>query len=226
MTDSRRGGGLIFCGHRRVGKTVAAAGVTCLLQKAGKRVAVFKPVALEADRSRIGRISHDAELLAGCAKSAEPLHQINPIALRGSVPIGFAADGSADVGPQDLIGIAAGMQRDHDVLVVEGLDGLMCRYAPQFTELDLIRILDLVMVWVMPPMLSDALLTPSPSRRPNPCRSPIAFTICNKALAFPHVSSMPSVSLLVMNPFSKHSMAKDITPPVDSESMPYLLHRS
>ena len=151
MSEAITAGGLIFCGHRRVGKTVAAGGAAQALRRFGSRVAVFKPVSLEAERSRTGRISHDAEMLAGCAESAEPLHQINPVAMPGSVPIAAGDDPSIE--PRELISIASGLQRDSDVLVVEGLDGLMCPYAPRFTELDLIRILDLVMVWVMPTVL-------------------------------------------------------------------------
>lgn len=152
-TDFGTAGGLVFCGHRRVGKTVVAGGVAQALRQIGSRVAVFKPISLEAERSRTGRISHDAEMLAGCAESTEPLHQINPVALPGSVPIATGGNGDRSIEPRELIAIASGLQRDHDVLVVEGLDGLMCPYAPAFTELDLIRILNLVMVWVMPCVL-------------------------------------------------------------------------
>jgi dethiobiotin synthetase len=155
MSGPRRSGGLIFCGHRRVGKTVVAAAVARCLGAAGRRVRVFKPVAVEAVRTRTGWLSPDAEMLAQSIETVMPVHEMNPLALPGPVPPGMRrSPPGAD--PQALISAAAAAQRGCDVLVVEGFDGLMSPYAPDFFELDFIRILDLVMVWVMPPQLTAA----------------------------------------------------------------------
>ena len=75
-----------------------------------------------------------------------------------------------------------------------------------------------------PPILSDALLTPSARTSPMPSLLPIFSTIRTTASGFPKLRSMPSVSLSVMIPLSKHSIANPITQPAEIVSSPSSSH--
>ena len=69
-------------------------------------------------------------------------------------------------------------------------------------------------------MRRAAMREPSASRSPRPWRRAIRFTISTMAGALPKVSSSPSVSSLVISPFSKQSMATAMVHPQVMVSIP------
>ena len=76
------------------------------------------------------------------------------------------------------------------------------------------------------PIFWEATLTPSARMSPKPSRLMIFSSMAIMASALPQVSSIPSVSVLAITPFSKHSMAKASTPPAEMVSRPLRLHIS
>jgi dethiobiotin synthetase len=109
-----------------VGKTVIAGAIAHSLRQRGRRVAVLKPVATGCVRRREGLVSEDAEFLAHCADSPHPLDLICP--QRYAEPLAPAVAAERAKQPLDWSAVQRSidlMSRDTDVMVVEGVGGLM-----------------------------------------------------------------------------------------------------
>ena len=109
-----------------VGKTVVAGAIAHALRQRGRRVAVLKPVATGCVRRREGLVSEDAEFLAHCADSPHPLDLICP--QRYAEPLAPAVAAERAKQPLDWSAVQRSidlMSRDSDVMVVEGVGGLM-----------------------------------------------------------------------------------------------------
>jgi dethiobiotin synthetase len=110
-----------------VGKTIVAAALARVLREGGRDVGVMKPVATGCVHRREGLVSEDAEFLAHAADSPEPLEEINPIRLAGSLaPTVAAARAKIEL---DLAPVWAAWRRlrdEHEVLLVEGIGGILC----------------------------------------------------------------------------------------------------
>ena len=109
-----------------VGKTVVAGAIAHALRARGRRVAVLKPVATGCVRRREGLVSEDAEFLAHCADSPHPLDLICP--QRYAEPLAPAVAAERAKQPLDWAAVQRSidlMSRDSDVMVVEGVGGLM-----------------------------------------------------------------------------------------------------
>jgi dethiobiotin synthetase len=132
-----------------VGKTVVAAAIALSLRRRGLRVGVCKVAATGCERRREGLVSADAEYLAYHADARHPLETICPqrfveplapavAAERAGTPLDWAAIRHA------LDTIAA----DSDVMVVEGVGGVLVPMDGGHTVLDLMRALQLPAVVV------------------------------------------------------------------------------
>ena len=117
-------------------------------------MAVLKPVATGCVRRREGLVSEDAEFLAHCAAARHPLDLICP--QRFAEPLapavaaeraGTAVDWAAVQRSIDL------MSRDSDVMVVEGVGGLLVPVDERHTVLDVARWLAMPAVVVARPGL-------------------------------------------------------------------------
>ena len=137
-----------------VGKTVVAGAIAAWFRRQGSRVGVLKPIATGCERRREGLVSTDAEFLAHFADSRHPLDLICPqrygealapavAAERGGQPVDWSAVGRS----MDLI------CRDTDVLIVEGVGGVMVPLDDRHTVLDLASWLGLPTVVVARPGL-------------------------------------------------------------------------
>jgi dethiobiotin synthetase len=127
-----------------VGKTVVAGAIANWFRREGKRVAVLKPVATGCVHRREGLVSEDAEFLAACADASHPLDLIAPeryieplaplvAAERASRPVDWTAiQRSIDL-----------MARDSDILIVEGIGGVLVPIDEQHTVRDLASWLEL-----------------------------------------------------------------------------------
>ena len=123
-----------------VGKTVVAGAIADWFRRRSVRVAVLKPVATGCVRRREGLVSEDAEFLAHCADARHPLDLICP--QRYAEPLAPAVAAERAGRPVDWTAIQRSidlMSRDSDVMIVEGVGGLMVPMDERHTVLDMIR---------------------------------------------------------------------------------------
>jgi dethiobiotin synthetase len=164
-----------------VGKTVIAAAIANYFLRQGAAVAVSKPVATGCVHRREGLVSEDAEFLASCADARFPLDLICPQRYREPLAPAVAADRAKET--LDWQAIDRSLQlmcRRSDVMVVEGVGGILVPLDKQHTTLDLAMWLDLPAVIVARPSLgtiNHTLLTIEALRRAN---VPIAGVVINR----------------------------------------------
>ncbi len=143
--------GLLVTGtDTEVGKTLVAGAIARNLRGRGDSVGVFKPAASGCRRTREGLVSADAEFLAACAETTQPLHEITPVRYaRALAPNVAAVRERREV---DLEAIFDGYRtlagRGDDVVVVEGVGGLLCPISDDFWVIHLARMLALPLVVV------------------------------------------------------------------------------
>ncbi|MBI1374799.1 MAG: dethiobiotin synthase [Phycisphaera sp.] len=121
-----------------VGKTVVTCAVAAVLRRNGFKVGVCKPIASGCRHDREGLVSEDAEALAHFADCRLPLDAINPV--RYHVPLAPAEAAERESRPVDDAAIAESLQRldaAHDVVLVEGIGGVMVPLDDTRTVLDL-----------------------------------------------------------------------------------------
>jgi len=137
-----------------VGKTLVAGAIASWFHQRGARVAVLKPAATGCVRRREGLVSEDAEFLAHCADARHPLDLICPQRYAEPLAPAVAADRAGQ--PLDWTAIQRSidlMSRDSDVLIVEGVGGVMVPMDERHTVLDMIHWLALQTVVVARPGL-------------------------------------------------------------------------
>jgi dethiobiotin synthetase len=137
-----------------VGKTVISGAIANYFLRQGARVAVSKPVATGCVHRREGWVSEDAEFLASCADARFPLDLICPQRYREPLAPAVAADRAKQ--PLDWSAIDRSlklMTRESDVIVVEGIGGILVPIDHQYTTLDIARWLKLQAVVVARPNL-------------------------------------------------------------------------
>jgi dethiobiotin synthetase len=101
---------------------------------------VAKPIATGCVHRREGLVSEDAEWLAHCAQTRHPLDLVCPQRYAEPLAPGVAAD-RANV-PVDHAAIGRAiriMSEGADVMLVEGIGGIMVPIDPRHTVLDLVR---------------------------------------------------------------------------------------
>jgi dethiobiotin synthetase len=132
-----------------VGKTVVAGAIADWFRRCHLRVAVCKPLATGCEHRREGLVSTDAELLAYCADAKFPLDVIAP--QRWAEPLAPAVAAERAKAPVDWESVGRSlrlMSAESDVIVVEGIGGLMTPIDPRHTVCDLIGWLGLPVVIV------------------------------------------------------------------------------
>lgn len=152
-----------------VGKTVVAAAIAHSLAAEGKRVAVFKPVVTGLDElaaggpkgSTAGDLSAprrgnaaDHELLRCAAGSEQSDDEIAPYRYGPPMSPHLAAElAGEEISPARLLSAARAAAAAADVLVCEGVGGLMVPLAPGYSVRDLAVDLGLPLVIAAPPGL-------------------------------------------------------------------------
>jgi dethiobiotin synthetase len=137
-----------------VGKTVVAGAIADWFRRRDQRVAVLKPVATGCVRRREGLVSEDAEFLAVCADARHPLDLICPQRYLEPLAPAIAAERAKQ--PLDWEAVQRSidlMSRGSDVMIVEGVGGLMVPLDAKHTVRDLARWLMLPAVVVARPGL-------------------------------------------------------------------------
>ncbi len=145
---------LITATDTGVGKTLVTAALGRWFASRGRRVAVMKPAATGCSRGREGLISDDAEFIAHHANTPFPLDLVCP--QRFVEPLAPAVAAQREKRPVDFEAIDNAvrlMSASADVVVVEGVGGIMVPIDVGYTVLDLAVDLDLPAVVVARPSL-------------------------------------------------------------------------
>ena len=128
-----------------VGKTVVAAAIAAALHASGQRVAAFKPVVTGLDDAPDDSWPADHELLA--AATGARARDVTAATFGPALSPHLAAELAGSELPLDqLIGAARRAAADFDVLVVEGVGGLLVPFDAQHDVRDLALALGLPLV--------------------------------------------------------------------------------
>jgi dethiobiotin synthetase len=145
-----------------VGKTVVAAAVCAALAARGERVAAFKPVVTGLEEEP-GEWPRDHELLASAANAGQSPEEVAPVRFGPPVSPHHAAElAQTTIEPRELVDAARAAADRADVLVCEGVGGLLVPFTPGYLVRDLAIDLDLpVLVAARPGIgtINHALLT-------------------------------------------------------------------
>ena len=137
-----------------IGKTVIAGAIADWFRRKHHRVAVLKPAGSGCVRRREGLVSEDAEFLAHCAEARHPLDVVCPVRYAEPLAPAIAAERLKETLDWSAIDRSIDtMSRDSDVIVVEGVGGLMVPMDERHTFLDVARWLALPAVVVARPAL-------------------------------------------------------------------------
>jgi dethiobiotin synthetase len=118
-----------------VGKSVVAASVCAALRARGERVAAFKPVVTGLDEEP-GEWPADHELLAGCTGQAAS--EVAPYLFGPPLSPHLAAELAGEaIEPARLVAAARALGSDADVLVCEGVGGVLVPITPGYLVRDL-----------------------------------------------------------------------------------------
>lgn len=136
-----------------VGKTLVAAGIARALARSGRRVGVLKPVATGAERTGDAWRCEDAEHLTAAAGVRPPLQKVVPLLFHEPLAPPVAARRAGlplrHTRVVQAVGEALRWWGERaDVMVVEGVGGLLCPLAEGTTVVDLAASLDLPLVIV------------------------------------------------------------------------------
>jgi dethiobiotin synthetase len=136
-----------------VGKTRVAAAVAERLVANGRRVGVMKPVATGAQRSGDVLLSEDTARLLSAAGGGAPVERVTPFVFEEPLAPALAARRSARrLTREALVGSVTDClrwwERHADMMIVEGIGGLLCPLADDATVADLAVALDFPLVIV------------------------------------------------------------------------------
>ena len=146
-----------------VGKSVVAASICAALAARGERVAAFKPVVTGFDEEP-GEFGRDHELLASTASSGQAPDEVAPYRFGPPASPHLAAElAGVTIEPAELVAAA----RAHELVVCEGVGGLLVPITPGYLVRDLAVDLALPVVIAAPPGLgtiNHSLLTVEAAR--------------------------------------------------------------
>ena len=116
-----------------VGKSVVAAAICAALAARGERVAAFKPAVSGLDEEP-GEFGHDHELLASTANAGQSAEEVAPWRFGPPVSPHHAAELAGElIEPAQLVAAV----RSHELLVCEGVGGLLVPITPGYLVRDL-----------------------------------------------------------------------------------------
>jgi dethiobiotin synthetase len=132
-----------------VGKTLIAGGIARLLTEQGMRVGVFKPIATGC-RNEMGEwVSDDAVFLAMCAGVSEPLTVTTPACYEiPAAPLVAARAAKRPVDYEQIAAMYHYLCRSYDVVLVEGIGGVLTPLDEETTILDIAAAMGLATVVV------------------------------------------------------------------------------
>jgi dethiobiotin synthetase len=129
-----------------VGKTLVAAGLAWALRRRGLDVGVMKPV----ESGVAGQAHADAELLRQVAGASDPLTDISPYRFGPPLaPLVAARRQRTRISLATIVHRFHQLARRHDIVIVEGVGGLMVPLTNTKTTLDLAQALGLPLLLVI-----------------------------------------------------------------------------
>jgi dethiobiotin synthetase len=133
-----------------VGKTVASCALLHLFRGGGLRAVGMKPLASGCVRTAEGLRNEDALALQAASDPVPGYGDVNPYALPEPLAPEIAArEAGVEVALAPMLAAHARLQRDADVVVVEGVGGWMAPLAGELMQADLVRALRLPVVLVV-----------------------------------------------------------------------------
>jgi len=150
-----------------VGKTVVACALTAWYRRRGYDVGVMKPVATGGHRMRQGNarrwVSDDARQLVRAAGARDPWSLVNPVCFHEPLaPLTAALRARQVIRLRTITEAFHRLAARHDLLIVEGVGGLLVPLTPTATVADLARRFELPLLLVARPglgTLNHTLLT-------------------------------------------------------------------
>jgi dethiobiotin synthetase len=137
-----------------VGKTLVGGAIADYFARRGRRVGVCKPIATGCVRRREGLVSEDAEFLAHHADARFGLDTICPQRFAEPLAPAIAAERAGQIIDWTAIDRAIqAMARESDVMLVEGIGGILVPLDRRHTVLDMAKWLGLAAVVVARPGL-------------------------------------------------------------------------
>lgn len=180
-----------------VGKTVVAAALAAALRSAGERVAVFKPVVTGIDEPEEGR-PLDHELLAAAA--GVDAAGVAPLKFGPPVSPHLAAElAGVAIEPAALVAAARAAGAGADVIVVEGVGGLLVPLTLGYTVRDFAVDVGLPVVVAARPGLgtiSHSLLTIEAARAAGLDVRAVVLTPWPESPSAMHVSNVEAIGAL------------------------------
>jgi dethiobiotin synthetase len=133
-----------------IGKSVAAATLLTVLNRAGRRAVGMKPVASGCRTTADGLRNEDAELLIAHSAGAPDYALVNPFALAEPVAPHLAAhDAGVEIGLDPIRAGFAALSTNAECVVVEGVGGWAVPVSPALMQADLVRALRLPVILVV-----------------------------------------------------------------------------
>ena len=123
-----------------IGKTVITAGIGAILSKSGIDVAVMKPV----QSGTLPGILSDSEILIQSVNSKDPQELVNPYRFRLPLaPYPASIEEKTVIKPEKIINSYKKLAQLHQLVLVEGVGGLVVPITKNYTQVDLIKDLEL-----------------------------------------------------------------------------------
>lgn len=137
-----------------VGKTLVTAGLAAALARRGIDVGVMKPFATGARRVGGRLVSEDAQALQAASGVGDSLERINPVCLKPPLAPSMAAKvANRPIDLRSVWSAYRALKAGHDVLIIEGVGGLLVPLVTGFTVAHLARRWHLPLIIVTRPSL-------------------------------------------------------------------------
>lgn len=131
-----------------VGKTIVTAGLAAAIQKKGIDIGIMKPFAAGTLQS-VGFKSKDTELLANAAKVNDPEDLVNPQFFHiPASPYTAAQNLGVDVDVQLVMNSFRQLSKIHDMMLVEGMGGIMTPILKNYFVTNLIKEMNLDVILI------------------------------------------------------------------------------
>lgn len=152
MISARQARGVFITGtDTGIGKTRVACGLLETLRRRGQQVAGMKPVASGCEQASTGVWQNaDALALQAAAGGRHDYGTVNPYALAAAIAPHIAANhAGVRIDPALIRQKYQALQKDSEVVVVEGVGGWRVPVTAGFDTCDLVRLLDLPVILVV-----------------------------------------------------------------------------
>ncbi len=132
-----------------VGKTVVTAALAALCLRQGRNVGVMKPIETGVDPLCSSAANSDARFLMEIAGSTEALDAVCPIQLKAPAsPLRAAELENRELDLEPVFNAFCALSERHEILLVEGVGGLLVPIRRDYLVSDLVRDLDLPLLIV------------------------------------------------------------------------------